>query len=69
MRIKQIVDDEVDFADRQMAFGIASLVLVLMISPIIIFLVSICYFSRVYYLSFIYSAVLHTSYDMLLILL
>ena len=37
--IKQIVDEEMNAANQQMAFGVTSLVLVLMISPTIIFLV------------------------------
>ena len=40
MQIKQIVDEEMNAANQHMAFGVTSLVLVLMISPIIIFLVS-----------------------------
>jgi hypothetical protein len=39
LNIKQIVDEEMNAANQQMAFGITSLVLVLMISPIIIVLV------------------------------
>ena len=39
LNIEQIVDEEMNAANQQMAFGITSLVLVLMISPIIIVLV------------------------------
>ena len=41
LQIKQIVDEEMNAANQHMAFGVTSLVLVLMISPIIIFLVSL----------------------------
>ena len=41
LNIKQIVDEEMNAADQQMAIGVISLVLVLMISPVIIFLVHI----------------------------
>ena len=40
VQIKQIVEEEMNAANQHMAFGVTSLVLVLMISPIIIFLVS-----------------------------
>ena len=39
LQIKEIVDEEMNAANQHMAFGVTSLVLVLMISPIIIFLV------------------------------
>ena len=39
LQIKNIVDEEMNAANQHMAFGVTSLVLVLMISPIIIFLV------------------------------
>ena len=41
LQIKDIVDGEMKAANQHMAFGVTSLVLVLIISPVIIFLVGI----------------------------
>ena len=46
LQIKQIVDEEMNAANQHMAFGVTSLVLVLMISPIIIFLVSLKHYFK-----------------------